>query len=1618
MKLKSGYTYGGRWRVDEKDRIPISDTSYDVYYGCEQRDDDPDYMLNYRWVMLKTIHYQPGTNPEDVLRRRKAFDHQIEVLALGHFMLPEAYDYCRIPNHHTPCIAGTNLADSEPLLVYSYSPGFTLREYVKGETRGTGGPMSPLDALDVIHRIASFTSILHNKGYGHIAVNPDHFVYHRGSLRALGLSKIVPLEASSGAFRPYEPPFFRVQERAFLPGEALVNGHYTVRTEHYGLGLLLYYLVTGCCPSTFIQQPTDHLPHQELERLPICPEAKVLIQELITTSHGTDERDVSGIDATLRARLNQVCQAQKAYEETEALRSQRVAILVDLENMVAAFTPRGSTADMPLDLEAIAAAYARREPTHKFAVVPRHRTRGRIQGDIADLMRAGWHILLVDPLFTPDGKPIMGEVDDSYLVREGSRFLDVADTQNLVIVSNDSDYLALVKRARFLGCEARVIYGNLRAAGRSSMSAAYLRELAQIGARAHLVHTYPFVFEAETGDLCEELRLRIPDSHSFEYKMLLWEFVHQLGHQETVALLNRASARTVLSRLRDYPAEYYPSLVRLLHHSQKPSDDVERLRKRRFALTKFSAGRFDILQCLFQLSGQQHQLLQQLADAAVLVEPEWDFVSAHLGDRDLLQLFLGPGAVDPRLRAAIKASPESMRELLEHNRSEDLLWAFDEFGADVLPLIKHHGRAVFYPLHKYGADAYQMLSGPRAGRLMELEKNPQTRGLLERWYQDYQNLAVVESVDAEPELLALINRTGLYAVEIYRRERNLEIIRQSHRVAALTFHTLEDAYRLLTQLRSDGMRAQEVLHVLTEVQSLEPGLFRSVGEFQECVDLTKSLHVALREASLRPVVELYHALGSSALEAYSRYGARLLPLIEATGPFVVNVLLGYPDTFPDLLQYGRLAYDLIRTYREQACSTLAGLRDRDLTLLLTDSEIQSLLTAWHASRGNLQALAFLAADPQLAELAKVHGLTVLDVYASDGDLSKLRDVIAVLPNIGLPLEDVYSLLDQVNHIPYDEALDLLCKHCALFEIQESAETRARLLDALCRATTVGADHSLAALYEQVGLGALHAFDRFGRALFPLAETTAPTVVNVLNLYPDVFPDLQRYGRPAYDLIKTYREAACRTLLKLRDADLGFWLTDSFVLALVQVWHREHQDLRALELMVAHPPLLDWTQRYCALAPRTSRSGDGTDLEADALRILRLYDANRAPEALSSSLSIAEENLLTFGQTYSLLRAVECSPDTTQALIRRHAHRLRTLSTESDRCAFLTVLCGAQSNGAEEKLIALYEAEGMIALEAYRHLGQDVIQLAESIDTKVVPLLAHRPDLLASLKRYGEPAYRFVGQYGEVASDKLVEGFGWGLDKVLGQAAQPVIKAWYDARHNLEIVNILVIDWPIMHYVEKYGDDLKPIWIWLSVRTHRKMEHPTALIVQYEQVLFDARYDYSQLTPLIGVVQPEALEAVVARFYGELIAYPNVDERVRFCKALTQSLDFAHDADRFVELTGRLDRLALLSLVEVVGRPLLDLLHVLHPRAQAQALSQMQVPRLDRVPNYVQSLLRYHVWFTQWKEQTQVKIIQATSRCSIDIVAQAWRDYGDAGVDEIIRTGKLGVFFKIRHRRRS
>ena len=515
MELKRGKVYASRWQVDPKAGRPLSETTYRVYQGLEVADEDSP--LAGRPALMKVSRYSDDPDLNEVRLRREALEWQRDILALEHFMLPEPLDFCCISNVHTPAISGTDLQDTEPLLVYAFSPGETLRETLTARSKRKSQPrpiqtFAPLDALEVVEKVTNCMSYLHEQGYGHAALNPNHFVYHKGSLRVLGLSKIGSIDPETGYLHLFESPYLHPWEQAFLPREALALRQFGLGTEYYTLALLFLYLVTGIAPSQ------AHVSSERrLAELPLCQS----LQDLLNGWLADWQRPYGG--NTEQGYLEQIIvvrRAQRRYEYDQHLAAAKVGIFVDYENTYRSLA-LGYQPDRRLlpDFEALAAAYQETGPVYRFIVVPEYRLRGAIRNAFDDLERAGWDVHVVSP---PDGEPdaSLDETDDAVLVQAATRHLELAEPQHLVIVANDRDYFSLIKAARFRGTPVTVVLSRSSLMGHRAVSPEYRRRLDEKQVEIRLLSSYPYVFAGETQGAFGRLgwRRRLPTAYGSQYK--------------------------------------------------------------------------------------------------------------------------------------------------------------------------------------------------------------------------------------------------------------------------------------------------------------------------------------------------------------------------------------------------------------------------------------------------------------------------------------------------------------------------------------------------------------------------------------------------------------------------------------------------------------------------------------------------------------------------------------------------------------------------------------------------------------------------------------------------------------------------------------------------------------------------------------------------------------------------------------------------------------------------------------------------------------------------------------------------------------------------------------------
>ncbi|MGE0707781.1 MAG: protein kinase [Planctomycetota bacterium] len=146
----------------------------------------------------------------------------------------------RLSHEHILPVLDVGAVNGLPFLVMPYVPGESLRERMK-----RGGPLDPRDAAEVVARIARAVAHAHELGVLHRDIKPGNVLIHPGTgepllidfgaARLEGAQRLTLTGASLGT------PGYMAPEQA--AGEEA-----TERTDVYGLGALLYALLSGKAP--------------------------------------------------------------------------------------------------------------------------------------------------------------------------------------------------------------------------------------------------------------------------------------------------------------------------------------------------------------------------------------------------------------------------------------------------------------------------------------------------------------------------------------------------------------------------------------------------------------------------------------------------------------------------------------------------------------------------------------------------------------------------------------------------------------------------------------------------------------------------------------------------------------------------------------------------------------------------------------------------------------------------------------------------------------------------------------------------------------------------------------------------------------------------------------------------------------------------------------------------------------------------------------------------------------------------------------------------------------------------------------------------------------------------
>lgn len=153
-------------------------------------------------------------------------------------------------------------ADREPILVYHYVEGRSLDAWLADVHPG-GAPVD--EALRILRQVAEGLDALHEHGWIHRAIAPEHVILgDDGEITLVGLGNAgrrgeAPTSLRSVTLDGWSPPETEREQ----------SGRYvTPRADIFSMGMLLAWLVTGEAPTGSPASPFTRRTHEVIHRLP------------------------------------------------------------------------------------------------------------------------------------------------------------------------------------------------------------------------------------------------------------------------------------------------------------------------------------------------------------------------------------------------------------------------------------------------------------------------------------------------------------------------------------------------------------------------------------------------------------------------------------------------------------------------------------------------------------------------------------------------------------------------------------------------------------------------------------------------------------------------------------------------------------------------------------------------------------------------------------------------------------------------------------------------------------------------------------------------------------------------------------------------------------------------------------------------------------------------------------------------------------------------------------------------------------------------------------------------------------------------------------------------------
>lgn len=235
--------------------------SFDLLMAQDTQHDDA-------LVIIKAIRYDDDREPARIAERRSLISTESEALSSVHPALPFPEAVVFVDNPEFTSL-DASLADQEPLLVYRYIdaeplPAWLARRFPQG---------APPDlALDFIRQIASALDALHEHGFVHRCVAPEHILVDADNhVSLVGMGNAIRKNTRVSTTRDFFHPQFSAPEI-----ERELSGKFVVpRADIYSLGCLLGFLVSGEAPTGYPESPWSREAHDRI--LALAPGIGLLI---------------------------------------------------------------------------------------------------------------------------------------------------------------------------------------------------------------------------------------------------------------------------------------------------------------------------------------------------------------------------------------------------------------------------------------------------------------------------------------------------------------------------------------------------------------------------------------------------------------------------------------------------------------------------------------------------------------------------------------------------------------------------------------------------------------------------------------------------------------------------------------------------------------------------------------------------------------------------------------------------------------------------------------------------------------------------------------------------------------------------------------------------------------------------------------------------------------------------------------------------------------------------------------------------------------------------------------------------------------------------------------------